>query len=103
MAATDTELRKAVSCAYYAMFHTLCRAYADVMVGPHAGSRLEQELWNMAYRTFDHGPVRSKCNDAGSMSTVQSGHSKISQPRLWTCNDTATRLITIPVRPSLRY
>lgn len=65
--ATDTELRKAVSCAYYAVFHTLCRACADVMVGPHAGSQLEQELWNMAYRTFDHGPVRSKCNDAGGM------------------------------------
>ena len=38
------------------------------MVGPHAGSQLEQELWNMAYRTIDHGPARSKCNDAGSMS-----------------------------------
>ena len=65
--ATDTELRKAVSCAYYAIFHTLCRAYADVMVGPRAGSQLEQELWNMAYRTIDHGPARGKCNDAGSM------------------------------------
>ena len=64
---TDTELRRAVSCAYYAIFHALCRAYADVMVGPHAGSQLEQEFWNMAYRTLDHGPVRSKCNDAGSM------------------------------------
>ena len=65
--ATDTELRRAVSCAYYAIFHTLCRTYADVMVSSHAGSQLEQELWNMAYRTIDHGPARSKCNDAGSM------------------------------------
>ena len=70
--ATDTELRKAVSCAYYAVFHTLCRACADVMVGPHAGSQLEQELWNMACRTLDHGPVRSKCNDTGSMSRFSS-------------------------------
>ena len=64
---TDTELRKAVSCAYYAIFHTLCRAYADVMVSPHAGTQLEQDLWNMAYRTIDHGPARSKCSDAASM------------------------------------
>ena len=65
--ATDTELRRAVSCAYYAVFHTLCRAYADVMVGQNTGSQLERELWNMAYRTIDHGPARSKCNDADSM------------------------------------
>ena len=66
--ATDTELRRAISCTYYAVFHTLCRAYADVMVGPNAGSQLERELWNMAYRSIDHGPARSKCNDAGSIS-----------------------------------
>ena len=69
---TDTELRRAVSCAYYAIFHTLCRAYADVMVGPHAGAQLEQELWNMAYRSIDHGPARSKCSDAASMSRFSS-------------------------------
>ena len=65
---TDTELRRAVSCAYYAIFHTLCRAYADTMAGPYISSQLGQELWNMAYRTLDHGPIRNKCNDAGSMS-----------------------------------
>ena len=70
--ATDTELRRAVSCAYYAIFHTLCRAYADVMVGPHAGGQLEQGLWNMAYRTLDHGPARNKCNDSGNMSRFSS-------------------------------
>ena len=69
---TDTELRRAVSCTYYAIFHTLCRAYADAMVGPHAGSQLEQELWNMAYRTLDHGPARNKCNDSGNMGRFSS-------------------------------
>lgn len=64
---TDTELRRAVSCSYYAIFHALCRAYADVIVGSRVGSQLEQELWNMAYRTMEHGPVRSKCNDADRM------------------------------------
>ena len=65
---TDTELRKAVSCTYYAIFHTLCRAHADALVGPQAGSQLERELWNMAHRSIDHGPARSKCSDAASMS-----------------------------------
>ncbi len=64
---TDTELRKAVSCAYYATVHTLCCAYADVMAGPHVNSQMGRELWNMAYRTVDHGPARSKCNDADNM------------------------------------
>ena len=71
--ATDTELRKAVSCAYYAMFHTLCRAYADLMVGPLVGSQVGRELWNLAYRSIDHGPVRSKCSDTGSMSQFSPG------------------------------
>ena len=71
--ATDTELRKAVSCAYYAIFHTLCRAYADMMVGLHAGGQLEQELWNTAYRSIDHGPARNKCGDATSMSRFSPG------------------------------
>ena len=66
--ATDTELRRAVSCAYYAIFHTLCRAYADAMAGPYIGSQMGQELWNMTYRTLDHGPARNKCNDSSSMS-----------------------------------
>ena len=65
---TDTELRRAVSCAYYAIFHTLCCAYADVMTGPNPVNQLGRQLWNMAYRTLDHGPIRNKCNDSGSMS-----------------------------------
>ena len=65
---TDTELRRAVSCAYYAIFHTLCGAYADVMAGPHVGSQMGRELWNMAYRTIDHGPARNKCSDSVGMS-----------------------------------
>ncbi len=65
---TDTELRRGVSCAYYAMFHTLCRAYADAMAGRNAASQLGREIWNMAYRAIDHGPVRSKCGNADGMS-----------------------------------
>ena len=65
---TDTELRRAVSCAYYAIFHTLCRAYADAMAGPHVGNQLGRDAWNMAYRSIDHGPARSKCSDGGNMS-----------------------------------
>lgn len=70
---TDTELRKAVNCSYYAIFHTLCRTYADVMTGPQVGSQMGRELWNMAYRSIDHGPARSKCSDTGTMSRFNPG------------------------------
>ena len=70
---TDTELRKAVSCSYYAIFNTLCLAYADVMAGPYVASQMGRELWNMAYRSIDHGPARSKCSDTGSMSRFSPG------------------------------
>lgn len=64
---TDTELRRAVSCAYYAIFHTLCRAYADALAGAHVGSQLGRDAWNMAYRSIDHGQARSKCSDGSNM------------------------------------
>ena len=70
---TDTELRKAVSCAYYAIFHTLCRAHADMMVGPLISSQVGRELWNLTYRSIDHGPARNKCSDAAGMNRFNPG------------------------------
>lgn len=52
---TQTDLRRAVSTAYYAVFHGLARTCADQVVGRgQAGS----EEWDRAYRALDHGAAK---------------------------------------------
>ncbi len=56
----QTELRRAVSAAYYALFHTLARCNADSMVGKTKSHR-SQPAWQQTYRALDHGRTRSRC------------------------------------------
>ena len=60
---TQTELRRAVSCAYYAMFHTLAASNANSLVG---GSPADQRgwAWQQTYRAADHRPTRNKLSRA---------------------------------------
>lgn len=61
--ACQTELRRAISCAYYAMFHTLAASNANTLVG--AGPEEQQSwAWRQAYRAVDHRPARNKLTRA---------------------------------------
>jgi hypothetical protein len=57
--ATQTELRRAVSCAYYALFHTLAASNANTLIG---ASQADQQrwAWQQTYRAVDHRPTRNK-------------------------------------------
>lgn len=57
---TEERLRRSVSTAYYALFHTLSNACADLLVGETPADRTSDE-WHQAYRTLDHGQVRRQC------------------------------------------
>jgi len=59
----ETDLRRAVSATYYAMFHALARTCADMLVGVSRANR-SRRAWIQAYRAPDHGPVRNRCNRA---------------------------------------
>ena len=61
--ATQTELRRAVSCAYYAMFHTLVASNADTLVGASPADR-QPWAWRQTYRAADHRPTRNKLTRA---------------------------------------
>lgn len=63
----QAELRRAVSAAYYAMFHTLARCGADLLVGTTRASR-SQPAWRQTYRALEHGHARSQCNNRAVMS-----------------------------------
>lgn len=52
-------LKKAISAAYYAMFHALCYSNANVLIGSSArAARLPG--WSRAYRALDHGTARDR-------------------------------------------
>ena len=58
-----SNLRRATSTAYYALFHTLARSCADLMVGG-PGSERSKPAWNQVYRALEHGTARSACLNA---------------------------------------
>lgn len=55
-----SDLCRAVSTAYYALFHAFARQAADLMV---AGSAISagSDTWCQIYRSLNHGPAKSAC------------------------------------------
>ena len=56
-----TELRRAVSSAYYALFHCLARSCADAVAGGSQAPR-NAAAWRQAYRALEHGEARKRCS-----------------------------------------
>lgn len=56
----QVDLRRAISAAYYAVFHATLTAAADSVIG--ATRRLSPE-YGLAYRSLDHRALRSLCED----------------------------------------
>lgn len=62
----QADLRRAVSTTYYALFHTLARCCADLLVGSSKSKR-SNEAWHQVYRALEHGLAKSACNKKGIM------------------------------------
>ena len=56
----ETDLRRAISTAYYALFHCLAACCADTLVGG-PGSNRSMQAWNRMYRSLEHGTIRKRC------------------------------------------
>ena len=54
---TDEHIRRAISSAYYALFHALATSNADVLIGPPQDQKTA-EAWTRVYRSLNHGPAR---------------------------------------------
>jgi len=59
---TQASLRRAVSTAYYAVFHCLAATAADLFIGPARGL-----AWHRTYRALEHGRARSACREVHTM------------------------------------
>ena len=58
----STNLRRAVSTAYYAMFHCLAGSCADTLIGGlHAGRGTD--AWTLTYRALNHRSAKARCRD----------------------------------------
>jgi uncharacterized protein (UPF0332 family) len=53
-------LNRAISTAYYALFHTLARCCADMMIGSSSATR-SKAAWRQVYRALDHNFAREAC------------------------------------------
>ena len=63
----EVALRRAVSSAYYAIFHALCRLCADELVGVTA----PQEDRSSIYRSVEHSSLRVASRNARVNATLQ--------------------------------
>ena len=55
----ETNLRRASSAAYYAMFHCLAESCANALAGATRASR-SQQAWRQAYRALNHSSIRRR-------------------------------------------
>ena len=59
---TQARLRRAVSTAYYAMFHCLAASAANLFIGT-----VRNPAWHRAYRALEHGRAKSACRQGQAM------------------------------------
>lgn len=58
----QVDLKRAVSAAYYALFHVLAKLCADTIAG--AGPPRSTKAWQQTYRALAHGFARNACAQA---------------------------------------
>lgn len=63
---SQTHLKRAVSTAYYAMFHAVC-ANAATLLTDEIDEPAAPTAWLQAYRGPEHTHVRNQCRNAGLM------------------------------------
>ena len=59
---TDEALRRAISTAYYAMFHALAASNADCIIGT-SNDPLSRHAWDRVYRGLEHGTSRAQLRE----------------------------------------
>lgn len=55
----QSDLKRAVSTAYYALFHALAKEAADLLVG--VGQDRPDKAWAHTYRALEHGFAKNAC------------------------------------------
>jgi len=61
----QAELRRAVSTAYYALFHALCETSANAFIGTKSPNRADR-AWEQTYRALQHKAASEACKRCSS-------------------------------------
>lgn len=69
---TQASLRRAVSSAYYALFHALASECADRLIGG-PGARRSTPAWRQTYRALEHGFAKNACKNTDTMKRFPQG------------------------------
>ncbi len=57
----NSHFRRAISTAYYALFHCLAESSANLLAGEDPANR-SRRAWRQTYRALNHGAVRNRRN-----------------------------------------
>ena len=63
---SQSEIRRSISSAYYAVFHALARTCANSLVG-RTPSQRPNKAWVEVYRGLNHGVCKKACEQANSV------------------------------------
>lgn len=61
----QADLKRAVSTAYYALFHAMAKNAADTVVG--SGLNRAERAWVQVYRSMDHGFAKNACKEVRNL------------------------------------
>lgn len=56
----QSDLKRALSTAYYSLFHTLAKSCADMLIGANSQTK---KAWQQVYRALDHNFAKSACQN----------------------------------------
>jgi uncharacterized protein (UPF0332 family) len=65
----QADLKRAISTAYYALFHAFARNGADMLIG--TGSNRADKAWSQTYRSLDHGAAKNACGQLRNLGFPQ--------------------------------
>lgn len=60
----QSDLKRAASSVYYALFHALAKSNADCLIGTVKLDRANR-AWRQVYRSLDHGFAKNACQSGG--------------------------------------
>ncbi|MCU0838495.1 MAG: hypothetical protein MUE49_07215 [Rhodospirillales bacterium] len=80
---SEADLKRAISTAYYALFHAIARNAADRFAG--TGRELSEPAWLHVYRALEHRQAKVACEQARNPDTF-------FPPSLFSCADAFVEL-----------
>ena len=80
VAPSDAQLRRSVSTAYYALFHTVLRAGATVFSLPQGSNG---SGYAILYRSFDHGRMKRVCDEIAKPALSPSMRRTLRRPAIY--------------------